>query len=392
MRKRIAVVLFSVILLACLSVQVWAWNDFNQSRSNKFGGIVDSSLKEIEVEKRWDDGNYSGRPTEIRVQLLKDGLPYNDIPDNPVTLNAGNNWKYTWTGLAGTGFDSGQGWSVRELDIPAGYSSVTSSTRGSDKISFIIENRRGDKYVPRVRKVVEGTSVPSAAYQFQFKLAPDPATAAFPMPGGQSGGTKIISITVTGAGSGTADFGVIEYNTAGTYVYKITEEPGNPPHQNFTYDLLSVYTLTVVVGNVGGDFLITSSKLEKGGTTIANEVAEFTNNYTPPPSSPPSSPPGRTPTPSPTPSPSPSSSPSQTPTPSVTPTDPVDTLPSWGPPIEPPPPDISFPPIPITPTPSPGQGPRTGDNSSLWLWAALLVIGAPLLWWLVGGVMRKRKK
>ena len=51
----------------------------------------------VSVEKQWvDDSNRDGmRPTQISVQLLADGAPEGGL----VTLNAANQWKYTWNDL-----------------------------------------------------------------------------------------------------------------------------------------------------------------------------------------------------------------------------------------------------------------------------------------------------
>lgn len=48
------------------------------------------------VNKIWNDvGNETNRPEKIEVQLYKDGEPYRES----ITLNAENNWAYTWYGL-----------------------------------------------------------------------------------------------------------------------------------------------------------------------------------------------------------------------------------------------------------------------------------------------------
>ena len=47
------------------------------------------------VLKIWKDaGHQSARPQEVTIQLLRDGIVY-----DTVTLNAGNNWRYTWEQL-----------------------------------------------------------------------------------------------------------------------------------------------------------------------------------------------------------------------------------------------------------------------------------------------------
>ncbi|MGN0286818.1 MAG: Cna B-type domain-containing protein [Atopobiaceae bacterium] len=70
------------------------------------------------VVKLWkDDG--SSRPESVKVQIMNGTQAY-----QTVTLDASNNWSYEW---------EGQGdWSVRELDVPSGYSSAVSSVTSGE--------------------------------------------------------------------------------------------------------------------------------------------------------------------------------------------------------------------------------------------------------------------
>ena len=61
------------------------------------------------VEKVWC-GNGT-HPESVTVQLLKDGSVYEEV-----ILNAGNNWRYTWSQL-----DGASSWQVVEADVPEGY-------------------------------------------------------------------------------------------------------------------------------------------------------------------------------------------------------------------------------------------------------------------------------
>lgn len=59
------------------------------------------------VLKVWDDaGKENVRPAEVSVQLLRDGRVY-----DTVALNAGNNWRYTWSDL-----DDSYSWTVVEQE------------------------------------------------------------------------------------------------------------------------------------------------------------------------------------------------------------------------------------------------------------------------------------
>ena len=79
------------------------------------------------VLKIWKDKeNLDKRPEEIKVQLLKDG-----VVEDTVTLNAANNWRYTWTDL-----EEGPVWLVTEYEVPEGY--TVSAVR--EGITFVITN------------------------------------------------------------------------------------------------------------------------------------------------------------------------------------------------------------------------------------------------------------
>lgn len=78
------------------------------------------------VLKVWaDEGHEKERPVEITVQLLKDG----EIWDT-VTLDAANNWRYSWEGL-----DGSSRWSIVEKE-PEGYT-VTVTREG---VTFVVTN------------------------------------------------------------------------------------------------------------------------------------------------------------------------------------------------------------------------------------------------------------
>ena len=61
-----------------------------------------------------DDG---GKATEsVRVELLRNGKHY-----DWATLSENNNWRYTWRNL-----DDSYSWTVREEDVPGGFTSSVS--------------------------------------------------------------------------------------------------------------------------------------------------------------------------------------------------------------------------------------------------------------------------
>lgn len=81
----------------------------------------DAALTDIPVEKKWEGELASGEsyPSSVRVRLLADGEPIR----TEVTLNASNNWKYTWTQLPMiSSADSHEiRYTVSEINVPNGY-------------------------------------------------------------------------------------------------------------------------------------------------------------------------------------------------------------------------------------------------------------------------------
>ena len=90
--------------------------------------IENSELTSVPVEKRWVDGDDENnlRPNSIEVELKykKDGnfVKYekNGV-ENPVTLNLGNNWKYTWNKLPKNINGEVAEYTVEETEIPSDY-------------------------------------------------------------------------------------------------------------------------------------------------------------------------------------------------------------------------------------------------------------------------------
>ena len=89
----------------------------------------------INVIKAWEDGNNQDgkRPTDIKVQLYADGSKQGE----EITLNAGNQWSYTWSGL--DEMKSGQKivYTVEEAGKVTGYDTVIS---GEAKTGYVITN------------------------------------------------------------------------------------------------------------------------------------------------------------------------------------------------------------------------------------------------------------
>jgi len=86
------------------------------------------------VMKVWEDNdNQSGaRPTSIDVQLYANGT----AEGNPVTLDAANDWSYTWSNLPEKQGGSVIDYIVKEVNVPAGYeASYDEETEGLTTIT-----------------------------------------------------------------------------------------------------------------------------------------------------------------------------------------------------------------------------------------------------------------
>lgn len=76
---------------------------------------------ELKVVKLWKDTGYkNSRPKSIKVDILKNG-----VVQETVTLNAANNWTYTWKAPEGDDV-----WTVVEKDVPKAYTVVITSSGG----------------------------------------------------------------------------------------------------------------------------------------------------------------------------------------------------------------------------------------------------------------------
>ena len=89
----------------------------------------------VSVEKHWkDQDNKDGvRPSSIRVQLYADGKASGD----PVTLDAANSWKHTWSGLDKNASGKAITYTVKETSVPHGYTSTISGDMAS---GFMVTN------------------------------------------------------------------------------------------------------------------------------------------------------------------------------------------------------------------------------------------------------------
>ena len=90
---------------------------------------------DITVTKEWNHGSNPGqyRPASVAVQLYADGVASGDA----VTLNARNEWTYTWEDL-----NPSAEYTVDEVEVPEGYSK---QVEGSAEDGFVITNTFVDR-------------------------------------------------------------------------------------------------------------------------------------------------------------------------------------------------------------------------------------------------------
>jgi len=94
-----------------------------------------TSATSVTVSKRWSDAdNQDGiRPSSVTVQLKANGTAQGD----EITLNADNNWTYTWSDLAVNADGAAISYTVEETNVPTGY---TAAVTGSTAAGYIITN------------------------------------------------------------------------------------------------------------------------------------------------------------------------------------------------------------------------------------------------------------
>ena len=97
------------------------------------------------VRKVWSDGEnqYNTRPQSIQVQLYKNGT----AEGNPVTLNDGNNWEYTWSELDKTSGGTDINYEVREVGSVKGYTTASQVSGNTTTITNTLNEEQ-----PEIRK------------------------------------------------------------------------------------------------------------------------------------------------------------------------------------------------------------------------------------------------
>lgn len=111
------------------------------------GGGGDPTTLSRSVLKVWDDdGNEDARPASITVDLIRDGAVY-----QTVTLNAGNNWRYTWTGLS-----ANSDWNLVEHLDSENYT-VSYNRQGT---TFVVTNTYTEEIDPENPPLIDQPDLP----------------------------------------------------------------------------------------------------------------------------------------------------------------------------------------------------------------------------------------
>ena len=163
----------------------------------------------VSVTKVWSDANNQDgkRPASVQVQLLANGQPSGD----PVTLNAANEWKHTWTDLAQKSAGKDIAYSVREVSVPEGY---TAEVGGSAASGLSVTNT----HTPETT-TISGSKTWDDANN-QDGLRPEAITVHL-----LADGTEVASKTVTAADNWSWSFADMPVYAAGKAIaYTVTED------------------------------------------------------------------------------------------------------------------------------------------------------------------------
>ncbi len=233
------------------------------SPAQNTGTITNTHTPEVTtstVTKVWsdNDNNDGKRPGSLTVTLYK-GETETDIT---ATLNNGNSWTHTETGLPKreNGVEIEYNWKEDKTELPKCYEWVSDVTTGG---STTITNR---KLVPtKVQfsgtKVLKGRDLRNGEFEFLLK---------------DKNGETID--TVTNAADGTFSFNEITYEEADTYNYTIVENNENLPKG--VQENNESYSVTVTVANSGDGTL---NATITGDLNSNGSGADFHNVYQPSP-------------------------------------------------------------------------------------------------------------
>ncbi len=197
----------------------------------------------VTVIKEWNDSDNIGniRPTSIQAQLYADGT----ASGSAQTLNAGNEWTYTWENLPKYKNGTEIVYTADETAVPTGYekSGPEKSTAEDGTVTFTVTNTYNPTPVRKAFKATKTTSgypADGKDVKFTFTLTPT---------GDAPGTAQTKELTLSGAKpSGEVNFDEIEFTKPGVFEYTVAETKGTA--DGWTY-ATNTYTVTVTVTDDG---------------------------------------------------------------------------------------------------------------------------------------------
>ena len=209
----------------------------------------------IKVKKVWSDANNQDnkRTSSITVELVKNGSP----TGNTATLNAANDWAYTFSNLAKYENGSVIAYTVKETNTPAGY---TAAVSGSASTEFTITNSyTPEKTQVRVNKVWQNDGAPGAT-------KPDSITVELLKDGESFSPQKTLELRESNNWSGEFT-GLDKYKNVGQLIVYTIKETNVPDG----------YTSTVT-GSAADGFTITNKFTPEKTQVSVHKVWSDANN------------------------------------------------------------------------------------------------------------------
>ena len=264
----------------------WNGNKLTFKIVNKQGTIP------VTIKKEWDDSNNADkiRPgsVQMELQVKKDGsfVKYEETGvTNPVTLNAANNWTYTWENLPEKIKGVTATYKVVELTKTNGYISRTKIT---DNITTITNIHKPGIYGFRITKQdVLGRVIPSEKTKFDINIYENMSESngkvefSNPVTVKNRAGETIKTTelqAVTGQTTALDEIAIQPSDIGKTYYFVVTETMAPDTYTKINYNVVvpiaytekaSTYTATKQEA-----FAVTSDKQKKALTDMSNNVNE----------------------------------------------------------------------------------------------------------------------
>ncbi len=157
-----------------------------------YNGVV--YTHSLTVKKEWEDTEYTTLPSEIQVQLYCDGSCADDEHTEIVTLNAANDWTYTWDGL-----DASHSWAVSEVDALNDY-----------EVSYQLSIQQDGQYLATITNTYTGKPDPTPTPTAPTAPTPTPPPTPPPTDELPQTGSNLPYIPIwAGAGIGLIALGVL---------------------------------------------------------------------------------------------------------------------------------------------------------------------------------------